>query len=92
MLRKGTMTPGQFVAHVFKNFASNLVRAARPESFIDRRGRLKGNLRALADLLKGKIEPERAAMLANTAPVIRAKSASPPQSSAKGGGDDAATS
>jgi hypothetical protein len=89
MLRKGTMTLGQAVAHVFKNIASNLAFAARPEPFVDRRGRLRGNLRAFADVLRGKIEPERAATLA---PTVRTKSASPTQILSKGGGDGAATS
>lgn len=60
MLRKGTMTPAQVFDHVFRNISSNVVRSAYPEKFIDRRGRLRGNLRAIADLLTGKIEPERA--------------------------------
>jgi len=61
MLRKGTMTAGQVAGQIFKNIASNLVLAVRPEPFIDRRGRLRGNLKALADLFRGRVEPERAA-------------------------------
>ena len=92
MFRKGTMTLGQAAVHVLKNIASNLALAARPEPFIDRRGRLRGNLRAFADVLGGKIEPERAATLATTAPTVRTKSASPTQVFPKDGGDGAATS
>ncbi|MDP4004395.1 glycosyltransferase [Methylobacterium sp. NEAU K] len=60
MLRKGTMTYTQVLDHVFRNFTSNLARSAVPEPFIDRRGRLRGNLRGAADALLGRLEPERA--------------------------------
>jgi GT2 family glycosyltransferase len=60
LLRKGTMTVGQVASHLFGNIMSNVARAARPEPFIDRRGRLRGNLRGLADVLQGSLEPERA--------------------------------
>jgi GT2 family glycosyltransferase len=64
MLQKGTMTGGQVASHVFRNIAKNLARAPKPEPFIDRKGRLRGNLRGLADVLRGRIEPERAAVIA----------------------------
>ncbi|MDH2309765.1 glycosyltransferase [Methylobacterium brachiatum] len=60
MLRKGTMTYAQVADHLFRNFTSNLARSAVPEPFIDRRGRLRGNLRGAADALLGRLEPERA--------------------------------
>jgi glycosyltransferase involved in cell wall biosynthesis len=63
MLRKGTMTVAQVADHLFRNLSSNFGRAARPEPFIDRRGRLRGNLLALADVFRGRLEPERAAAL-----------------------------
>ena len=96
MFGKGTMSLGQVVAHMFRNVASNLARAPRPEPFVDRRGRLRGNFRAFVDLLRGRIEPERAATLAPA--VAGADSTSRAQSSAnrqglpKGGGDGAAAS
>jgi GT2 family glycosyltransferase len=58
--RKGTMPLAAVADHLFRNLASNLVRALRPEPYIDRRGRLRGNLHGLADVLRGIIEPERA--------------------------------
>jgi GT2 family glycosyltransferase len=61
MLRKGTMTAGQVAGQIFRNIVSNVVFAVRPEPFIDRRGRLRGNLRGLADVLRGRFSPERAA-------------------------------
>lgn len=61
MLRKGTMTIGQVTDHIFRNVSSNLVLSLKPEPFIDRRGRLRGNLLGMLDIVRGRIEPERAA-------------------------------
>ncbi len=63
MLHKGTMTVGQVAGQLFRNIMSNVARAVRPEPFIDRRGRLRGNLRGFADVLRGRLEPERAAAI-----------------------------
>ncbi|CAN7255518.1 glycosyltransferase [Bosea sp. LjRoot90] len=63
MLRKGTMTLGQVADHLFRNMSSNLGRSLRPEPFIDRRGRLRGNLLGIVDILRGRMQPERAAAL-----------------------------
>ncbi|KKX24480.1 glycosyltransferase [Rhizobium sp. LC145] len=63
MLRKGTMTRRQVADQVLRNTASNLGRLLWPEPFIDRRGRLKGNFIGIADVLRGHLEPERAALL-----------------------------
>jgi hypothetical protein len=63
MLHKGTMTPVQVADHLFRNVVSNVVRAVSPEPFIDRRGRLKGNLLGFADVLCGRLNPERAAAI-----------------------------
>lgn len=60
MLRKGTMTYTQVAGQLFRNVASNLSGSLRPEPFVDRRGRLRGNLRGFADVMRGRIEPERA--------------------------------
>ena len=48
---------------ILGNLAVNLLRAARPEAHVDRRGRLHGNLVALLDLLRGRLAPERALKL-----------------------------
>jgi hypothetical protein len=63
MLRKGTMTVGQVSDHLLRNITSNVARALKPEPFIDRRGRLKGNIRGFIDLLRGRLDPERAAAI-----------------------------
>jgi GT2 family glycosyltransferase len=66
LLRKGTMTVGQVASHLFRNISSNVAYAAMPEPFIDRRGRLRGNLRGLTDVLRGRLEPDRAAAIPPT--------------------------
>lgn len=61
--RKGTMTTKQAIGQIWRNMSMNFAKSLSPEPFIDRRGRVKGNLTALRDLLHGKITPERAASL-----------------------------
>ena len=59
LARKGTV-PKPYLAKVAgKNVLINTVRSLRPEPFVDRRGRLLGNVMALADLVRGRIRPER---------------------------------
>ncbi len=50
---------GRALQHVARNVAMNIVRAGWPEPYIDRRGRLRGNVVALRDLLQGRMMPER---------------------------------
>jgi glycosyltransferase involved in cell wall biosynthesis len=57
---KGTMTTSQTIRQVLKNVGSNLKGSLQPEPFIDRRGRLLGNLIAVTDLLRGRLTPQRA--------------------------------
>ena len=59
LYRKGTMQPGLGVRLVIQNFASNLAKSIVQDPDIDRRGRLTGNLIALGDLGRGKIDPGR---------------------------------
>jgi|HubBroStandDraft_4_1064222.scaffolds.fasta_scaffold22864_2 glycosyltransferase involved in cell wall biosynthesis len=58
IVRKGNMS----LAHAFqlatRNFVANLVKSIRPESHIDRRGRLRGNLIGLLHLLTFRVTPE----------------------------------
>ncbi|HEY0212996.1 MAG TPA: glycosyltransferase [Paenirhodobacter sp.] len=63
MLRKHTMTPTQAVGQILRNMSSNAVLSLRPEPWVDRRGRLRGNLLGLADVIRGRFTPERAADL-----------------------------
>lgn len=64
MLTKGTMSLPKVADHIFRNTASNVTRSVWPEPFIDRRGRVRGNLLAAFDALRGRLEPERAAAIA----------------------------
>lgn len=57
--RKGTMQPRLGQRLLVQNIAANAARSLYPEPHIDRRGRLAGNLLALADLLRGTIDPGR---------------------------------
>ena len=61
--RKGTMTTKQAIGQIWRNMSMNFAKSLRPEPFIDRRGRVRGNLTALFDLLRGQINPEKAASL-----------------------------
>jgi len=58
IVRKGNMS----FAHAFRlatgNFLANLVRSIRPEKYIDRRARLRGNLVGLFHLMTGRLTPE----------------------------------
>jgi GT2 family glycosyltransferase len=47
------------VTHIAKNMVTNIVRSVWPEPYVDRRGRLRGNLLALRDLTIGRMVPER---------------------------------
>ena len=59
LANKGTV-PARFLAEIAgKNVVINALRSFKPEPFVDRRGRLRGNLIALADLVRGRIAPER---------------------------------
>jgi GT2 family glycosyltransferase len=63
MVRKGTMTVGQAAGQIFRNVASNVAGAIKPEPFIDRKGRLRGNIRGFADVIRGRLNPELAAAI-----------------------------
>lgn len=63
MLRKKTMSPLDVADQVSRNLLSNLLLSLSPEPYIDRRGRLKGNMLGLSDLARGRLRPERAAEL-----------------------------
>lgn len=47
------------LSHIARNVAMNMLRAGWPEAHVDRIGRLRGNVRALFDLLTGRLAPER---------------------------------
>jgi glycosyltransferase involved in cell wall biosynthesis len=58
LVRKGTV-PWTFALPIMsRNVAANLIRSLWSEPYIDRRGRLKGNLLAAYHVITGRIEPE----------------------------------
>lgn len=59
LLRKGSMTLGHTLEMTSRNTLSNLGHSFQPRPYADFRGRLKGNLIAIADLLRGRISPGR---------------------------------
>ena len=58
LARKGTLPSGFAFNLIWRNIAANMVKSLRPEPWVDRRGRLRGNLLAAFHLARGKIEPE----------------------------------
>jgi GT2 family glycosyltransferase len=56
--RKGNMSPWFAFRLALRNFLANLIKSMRPESYVDRRGRLWGNLIGISHLMKGKMTPE----------------------------------
>ena len=59
LIRKGTMSLGFAAPLMWRNVLANAGNSVRPEPWIDRRGRLWGNLLALWDLVTGRISPHR---------------------------------
>ncbi|MGJ7581384.1 glycosyltransferase family 2 protein [Variovorax sp. RHLX14] len=59
LARKGTMNWPLARKHMLKNFLANVGYSFAPEKWVDRRGRLAGNLIALIDLVRGCIKPNR---------------------------------
>lgn len=59
LIRKGTMSAGFGCKTMGKNVLANLVKSFRPEPHVDRYGRFIGNLKAFADLVRGRLHPQR---------------------------------
>jgi len=59
LMRKGTMSWSRGLCQMGRNFAMNLLRSLRPEPWVDRRGRLRGNVRAFLHLVSGRLDPAR---------------------------------
>jgi hypothetical protein len=55
--KKGTMSWRHARKLMFRNLAANLARSIYPEPWVDRSGRVKGNLIALLDVLLGRASP-----------------------------------
>jgi len=63
LVRKGTMGSRYAARIVARNVFANHLRAFRPEPWVDRLGRVRGNWVALLDLLRGRVTPERVEQL-----------------------------
>jgi GT2 family glycosyltransferase len=58
IVRKGNMSFRTAFRMMARNFLANLVGSIRPESYVDRRGRLRGNLIGMFHLMVGRLTPE----------------------------------
>jgi GT2 family glycosyltransferase len=59
LARKGSYPWNRALRSAARNMAMNAARSLAPEPYVDRVGRLKGNLIAIGDLLRGKMHPMR---------------------------------
>lgn len=59
LVRKGSMRPRFALKLALRNLAANHLRARRPEPWIDRAARARGNRLGLFDILRGRADPER---------------------------------
>lgn len=59
LIRKGTLSVKFGSWMMSRNFLANAAKSLRPEPHIDRWGRCRGNLMAIADLVRGKLDPNR---------------------------------
>jgi hypothetical protein len=58
LIAKRSMRGDRALALMLRNLAMNLARSLSPEPYVDRRGRLAGNVAALRDLLGLRLHPE----------------------------------
>ena len=59
LARKGTFPWSHAIPSAARHCLANLVRSLRPEPWADRRGRFRGNMIGIRDLLRGRAAPER---------------------------------
>jgi GT2 family glycosyltransferase len=59
LLRKRTIPPKLAWRLMVRNLFANLIKCLRPEPYVDRRGRLAGNMIALAHLTVGRLHPTK---------------------------------
>lgn len=57
LLKKRTMRPDRALIQAARNVAANVAGIVRPEPWVDRKGRLHGNVLALRDLCLGRLHP-----------------------------------
>lgn len=59
MVRKGTLSRNYAFHTIARNVMANVGRSLAPEPWVDRHGRLWGNLIAAGDLLAGRLDPRK---------------------------------
>lgn len=59
LMRKGTYAARHATTLMVRNILANFGRALWPEAHVDRTGRALGNLRAVIDLIDGRLHPQR---------------------------------
>jgi glycosyltransferase involved in cell wall biosynthesis len=59
LIKKGTMPKAKAFRFIFNHLAANTVKSMVQHPRIDYRGRLKGNVKALIDLLMGQCDPQK---------------------------------
>jgi len=59
LMRKSTFSRPRALSLMARNVVMNIVFSFHPEPYVDRAGRLRGNVTAIRDLLLGKLSPER---------------------------------
>lgn len=59
MVRKGSISRGWACRQIARNLAANLVKMYRPEPWVDRKGRLDGNIRGISDAIRGRLNPRQ---------------------------------
>lgn len=59
LMRKGTCKSTVAIPTIARNVVMNAGRSFFPEPHIDRNGRLKGNVEAFVDLVKGQLDPRK---------------------------------
>ncbi len=57
--RKGSYPRRNATISAIRNVLANLIRSIAPEAYVDRRGRLRGNMLGIWDTVRGRERPER---------------------------------
>ncbi|MET0547024.1 MAG: glycosyltransferase [Caulobacterales bacterium] len=57
MRRKRTVSIRHAYPLMIRNVAANMIKSLKPEPWCDRKGRLRGNLQAISDLMRGRLHP-----------------------------------
>ena len=58
LMGKKTMSPRHAAPQIMRNLVANAVKIVWPEPWVDRRGRFLGNMRAVVDLVRGRLSPQ----------------------------------